>query len=281
MRGNASTPIAMLKDALVYAALTAVAFLMVFPFLWMASTSLKTLGEAFEYPPRFLPASPQWSNYSRLAEAIPMAKFLLNSVKITGLTVIGTLLSCSMAGFALSALNFPGRGALFTTTLATLMVPYQVTLIPVFILCQHLGWKDTHYPLWVPAFMGSAFGVFLLRQFFLAIPRDLYEAAMIDGCTPGGIVFRIYIPLAKPALTTLGVFTFMNSWNDLLNPLIYIDTLDKMPLTAGLSFLQSQYSSDWPMMMAGAMVSILPILAIFVFAQRTFVEGISTSGLKG
>lgn len=281
MTATFQNPATLLRHGLVYTALLVVGFLMVFPFLWMASTSLKTLGEAFAYPPSFLPANPQWRNYTRISDAIPMGMFLANSAKITGLTVIGTLLSCSLAGFALSALAFPGRGILFSATLATLMVPYQVTLIPVFIMLQYLGWKDTHYPLWVPAFFGSAFGVFLLRQFFLSIPRDLYEAALMDGCTPGDIVFRIYIPLAKPALTTLGVFIFMNSWNDLLNPLIYIDTIEKIPLTAGLSFLQTQYGSDWPLMMAGAMISILPILVIFVFAQRAFVEGISTSGMKG
>lgn len=269
------------RAAAAYTVLGIVGLLMIFPFLWMASTSLKSLGEAFAYPPTMLPQSWRWGNYARIFETVPMGPFIYNSFKLTTLNVVGVLLSCSMAAFALSRLIFPGRGLVFTGTLATLMVPYQVTLIPVFIMFQYLGWKNTHYPLWVPAFFGNAFGVFLLRQFFLSVPRDLYEAALIDGCSPGRVLFTIYIPLAKPALTTLGVFTFMNSWNDLLNPLIYIDTLEKMPLTAGLSFLQSQYGTDWPLMMAGAMISIVPILVIFFAAQRAFVEGIASSGLKG
>ncbi len=264
-----------------YTLLTVVAFLMVFPFLWMASTSLKNIGEAFEYPPAFIPRHWRFENYYRIFETVPIGPFLFNSFKITSLNMIGTLLSCSMAGFALALLQFPGKRTVFLATLGTMMVPYQVTLIPVFIMFQYFGWKDTHYPLWVPAFFGGAFGVFLLRQFFIGIPRDLYEAALVDGCSPGGIHFRIFLPLAKPALTTLGVFTFIGSWNDLLNPLIYVDTLEKMPLTAGLSFLQTQYASNWPLMMAGAMISIIPILIVFFSAQRAFVEGIATSGMKG
>jgi multiple sugar transport system permease protein len=264
-----------------YVVLSIIAFVMVFPFLWMVTTSFKSLDEAFAYPPRLMPQEWRFSNYTRLFESVPMAQFIFNSVKLTVLNVVGLLLTCSMAGFALSQLRFPGQKIIFSSTLATMMVPYQVTLIPVFILFQWFGWKDTHYPLWVPAFFGSAFGVFLLRQFFMSIPRDLYEAALIDGCHPGTILFRVYMPLAKPALATLGVFTFINSWNDLLNPLIYIDTLEKMPLTAGLSFLQTQYSSNWPLMMAGALISILPVLIVFFFAQRAFIEGIAYSGLKG
>lgn len=271
---------ARVRVGLEYTMLAIPALLMVFPFVWMALTSLKGLDEAFAYPPRLLPQGLRCSNYTEIFNAIPMTALVLNSFKLTGLTVVGALLSCSMAAFALAVLEFPGRKLLFSGTLATMMVPYQVTLIPIFILFQWIGWKDTHYPLWVPAFFGGAFGVFLLRQFFLGVPRDLYEAALVDGCSPGRILFSIYLPLARPALTTLGVFTFMASWNDLLNPLIYVDTLEKMPLTAGLSFLQGQYGSNWPMMMAGAMISIVPILVVFFAAQRSFVEGIATSGLK-
>lgn len=272
---------ALLTTVTLYVVLIGIAVLMIFPFLWMISTSVKTLDEAFVYPPRLLPSTLNIANYAKLFEAVPMGQFLLNSAKITGLTVVGVLLSCSMAAFAMARLHYPGRNVLFAAMLVTLMVPWQTTLIPVFILFQKLGWKDTQYPLWVPAFFGNAFAIFFLRQFFLGIPRDLYEAALVDGLTPGAILFRIYLPLAKPALTTLGVFTFIASWNDLLGPLIYLDTLEKMPLTAGLSFLQTQYSSNWPMMMAGAVISIAPVLAIFLAAQRVFVEGIATSGLKG
>lgn len=264
-----------------YVALLAIAALMVFPFFWMISTSFKTMSEAFVYPPRLFPSRLDWQNYRKLFEALPVGRFLFNSVKITTLNVVGVLLSSSMAAFALARLRFRGRHFLFGAALVTLMVPWQTTLIPVFILFQKLGWKDSHYPLWVPAFFGGGFAVFFLRQFFLAVPHALYEAGLVDGLTPAGILFRIYIPLSKPALTTLGVFTFIASWNDLLTPLIYIDTIEKMPLTAGLSFLQSQYSSNWPMMMAGAVVSIVPVLLVFFLSQKVFVEGIATSGLKG
>ena len=233
--------------------LAAIAFLMVFPFLWMASTSLKSFSAAFEYPPAIVPRQLHPENYTELFSpgGLPMARFFLNSVKITGLCVAGMLLSCSMGGFALSQLSFPGKRLVFAATLVTLMVPYQLTLIPVFMMFQEVGWKDTHYPLWLPAFFGGAFGVFLLRQFFLSV------------------------------LATLGVFTFMASWNDLLNPLIYIDTIEKMPLTAGLSFLQGQHGSHWPRLMAAAMVSIAPVVAIYLLAQRAFVAGVATTGLKG
>ncbi len=270
-----------LWPALAYTCLTLIALLMIFPFLWMISTSFKSMEEAFRYPPNMFPEHWHFENYRLLTKTLPVGRFFVNSIKITSLNVIGVLLSCSMAAFALARLNFPGRTLLFAAALITLMIPWQTTLIPVFILFQKLGWKDSHYPLWVPAFFGGGFAVFFLRQFFLSVPRDLYEAALVDGLTPGGVLFRIYLPLAKPALTTLGVFTFITSWNDLLSPLIYIDTLEKMPLTAGLSFLQTQYSSNWPIMMAGAVVSIIPILVIFYISQKVFVEGIATSGLKG
>ncbi|MEQ8821137.1 MAG: carbohydrate ABC transporter permease [Sumerlaeia bacterium] len=265
-----------------YFVLTVIALAMVFPFLWMVSTSLKTFSSAFAYPPTLIPEAWNWSNYTDLftKDYLPVLRFTLNSFKITGLAVLGMLLSCSMSAFAMARLNFPGRPVIFGATLVTLMVPYQLTIIPVFILFQWLGWKDTHYPLWLPTFFGGAFGVFFLRQFYISIPKDLYEAALVDGCNPFTILWRIYLPLSRPALATLGVFTFMASWNDLLNPLIYIDTLEKMPLTAGLSFLQGQFSSDWPKMMAAAMVSILPILVLYICAQKAFVSGIATTGLK-
>lgn len=272
----------MLQYSAVYLILMGIALLMIFPFLWMASTSLKSFSEAFDYPPSLLPERLQLENYTELFTEgyLPLTAFLLNSVKITTLAVAGMLISCSMAGFAMARLRFPGKGTIFAATLVTLMVPYQLTIIPVFIMFQAIGWKDTHYPLWAPMFFGGAFGVFFLRQFFISIPKDLYEAALVDGCNPFAILWRIYLPLSRPALATLGVFTFMASWNDLLNPLIYIDTLEKMPLTAGLSFLQGQYGSHWPKMMAAAMISILPILALYIGAQKAFVSGIATTGLK-
>jgi len=196
------------------------------------------------------------------------------------LSTIGQLISCSLGAFAFSVLNFRGRNVLFLALLATLMVPYQVTLIPTFILFSKLGWVGTHLPLWVPAFWGGAFGTFLLRQFYLTIPLDLAESARIDGANIFQIFRHIYLPLSKPAMATLAIFTFMWSWNDLLNPLIYVSELDQLTLTVGMSLFQNQYGGKWTLMMAAAVVSILPILLVFFLAQKYFIQGIALTGVK-
>ncbi|MGF1573644.1 MAG: carbohydrate ABC transporter permease [Sumerlaeia bacterium] len=256
------------------------AFLMVFPFIWMISTSLKTTGGAFSYPPTLIPETLKWENYTKLFTTVPMGTFLLNSVKISGLTVLGMIISSSMAAYALALLNFPGRKLLFVGMLATLMIPYQVLIIPTFILYDKMGVIDQQLTLWLPAWFGGAFYIFLLRQFYVMIPRDLYEAAMLECLSPGAILFQIYMPLSKPALATVALLTFMASWNDLLNPLVFLNTMEKFPLTAGLSFLQGQYGSDWPVMMASAVISVVPILIFFLFSQRYFIEGVANTGLK-
>jgi len=253
---------------------------MVLPFLWMLSTSFKAPGKTFVYPPEWIPDPLVWENYPNMWTALPFGKFLLNSVKIASLTTIGQLLTCSMGAYAFSVLKFRGREILFLLLIATLMIPYQVTLIPTFILFSKLGWVGTHLPLWVPAFWGGAFGTFLLRQFYLTIPIDLAESARIDGATIWQIFRHIYLPLSGPAMAALAIFTFMWSWNDLLNPLIYVTELDQLTLTIGLSFFQNQYGGKWTLMMAGAVVSILPILVIFFFAQKYFIQGIAMTGLK-
>jgi ABC-type glycerol-3-phosphate transport system permease component len=201
-------------------------------------------------------------------------------MKIASLATIGQLISCSLGAFAFSVLKFRGRDLLFLALLATLMVPYQVTLIPTFILFSKLGWVGTHLPLWVPAFWGGAFGTFLLRQFYLTIPMDLAESARIDGANIFQIFRHIYLPLSKPALATLAIFTFMWSWNDLLNPLIYVSELNQLTLTVGMSLFQNQYGGKWTLMMAAAVVSILPILIIFFMAQKYFIRGIALTGVK-
>lgn len=257
------------------------AVIMALPFIWMILTSLKTNAEVFAFPPRWLPEAPRWSNYSDVMQAMPFGWFVFNSFKIAVLAVIGQLLSCSLAAYAFARIEFVGRDALFLIVLATLMVPGVVTLIPVFILMRELGWLNTHYPLIVPNFLGSAFGIFLLRQFFLGIPSDLEDAARIDGASRFGIYRFIFLPLAKPALATLGVFVFMGAWNDLLGPIIYLVDYDKMTLTVGLAFFRGQYTTDWPLLMAGAMISVVPIIALYLVAQRYFVAGVAISGLKG
>lgn len=256
------------------------AVVMVLPFIWMVSTSFKAPGKTFVYPPEWIPDPFVWENYPEMWTALPFGRFFLNSVKISSLVTIGQLITCSMAAFAFSVLRFRGRDTVFLLLIATLMIPYQVTLIPTFILFSKVGWVGTHLPLWVPAFWGGAFGTFLLRQFYLTIPLDLAESARIDGASIWQIFRHVYVPLSGPAMAALAIFTFMWSWNDLLNPLIYVTELDQLTLTIGLSFFQNQYGGKWTLMMAGAVVSILPILVIFFFAQKYFIQGIAMTGLK-
>jgi multiple sugar transport system permease protein len=260
--------------------LMAGALTMIIPFIWMLSTSLKAPGQTFVYPPQFIPDPIVTDNYPNMWQALPFSRFFVNSLKIASLSTLGQLLTCSMGAFAFSVLKFRGRDLLFLALLATLMVPYQVTLIPTFILFSKLGWVGTHLPLWVPAFWGGAFGTFLLRQFYLGIPLDLAESARIDGANIFQIFRHIYLPLSKPAMATLAIFTFMWSWNDLLNPLIYVSKLDQLTLTIGMSLFQNQYGGKWTLMMAAAVVSILPILLIFFMAQKYFIRGIALTGVK-
>lgn len=254
---------------------------MALPFVWMFLSSLKTDPEIFVFPPRWLPETPQWSNYLDVMDSMPFNWFILNSLKIAFLTMCGQLLSCSLAAYAFARIRFPGRETLFLGWLACLMIPSQVTLIPQFLLFRSFGWLDTHYPLFVPSYFGAAFGTFLLRQFFLTIPSELEDAARIDGCSLFGIYWRIFLPLAKPALATLGVFVFMSSWNNLLGPVIYLSTYENMTLTVGLANFRGQYTTEWALLMAGAVISVIPILVIYVTAQQYFVRGVVLSGIKG
>ncbi len=263
--------------------------LMMIPFLWMVTTSLKTRAEVFALPPTILPAQPRWENYADMWTALPFGSFFVNSVKLAALNTVGQLISSSMAAFAFAALRFPFRGQLFGLLLVTLIIPFQVVLIPNFILYRLLphpfsasgNWIGTQEPLWVGAFLGGAFGTFLLRQFFLTIPRELGDAARVDGANPWQIYRHIYLPLARPALATLAIFTFMWSWNDFINPIIYLRDVKSFTLTAGLSLFQGQYVGKWPLLMAGALVSVIPMIVLFIVAQRHFVRGIALTGIKG
>jgi multiple sugar transport system permease protein len=263
--------------------------LMMAPFLWMISTSLKTRAEVFATPPTLFPVVAQWHNYPDMWNALPFGSFFVNSIKLATLNTIGQLISCSMAAFAFAVLRFRFREPLFALVLVTLIIPFQVVLVPNFVLYRLLphptsvsgNWIGTQEPLWVGAFLGGAFGTFLLRQFFLAIPRELGDAARVDGANPWHIYRYIYLPLAKPALATLAIFTFMWSWNDLIDPIIYLRDIDSLTVTAGLSLFQGQYIGRWPLLMAGALVSVLPMIVLFVVAQRHFVRGIALTGIKG
>ncbi|NLY52651.1 MAG: carbohydrate ABC transporter permease [Firmicutes bacterium] len=269
-----------IETILAYLILTLGAATMVLPFLWMVSTSLKSLSEVFVFPPTFFGERIVWQNYLRISERYPFGQFFLNSIKISAVVVFFQVFTSSMAGFAFARLKFPGRESLFALYLATLMVPFHVTLVPTFVLMRFFGWIDTHYSLILPSLV-TAFGTFLMRQFFLTIPVELEEAARIDGCTPFGIYARIFLPLSKPALATLAIFTFMGTWNDYIRPLVFINSISKMTVPLGLASMQGSYSTDWPVLMAGTVISLAPVLIAFLLAQEFFVQGITLTGLKG
>lgn len=282
----------MTRRALLYAVLIGGGVVVLVPFIWMLAISLKTRPEVFSTAPFDFPSGLHWDNYSKMWFSLPGATFgtfFYNSFLIASLVTIGQLITCSMAAYAFAVLQFRIKGPLFALILATLIIPFQVVLVPNFILYRSLPWPfsesgswiGTQLPLWVWAFFGGAFGTFLLRQFFLSIPSELADAARVDGANPWQIYRRIYLPLARPALATLAIFTFMWSWNDLLDPLIYLRDLQTYTTTVGLAFFQGEYVGNWPQMMAGALVSLLPMIALFVIAQKYFVRGIALSGLKG
>lgn len=270
-----------LKPVVVHSFLILASLIMALPFIWMVLSSLKAQPEIFIFPPRLLPRTPLWSNYIEVTKAMPFTWFTYNSLEIAILSVLGQVLSASLAAYAFARLRFPGRDIMFLVWLGCMMIPSQVTLIPQFVLFRSFGWLDTHLPLIVPSFFGSAFGTFLLRQFFLTIPMELEDAAIVDGCTRFRIYWNIMMPLAKPAIATLAVFTFMGSWNNLLGPVIYLTTYNKLTLPVGLAFFRGQYGTAWALLMAGATISVIPIIALYMFAQQYFVQGVVMSGIKG
>jgi multiple sugar transport system permease protein len=266
---------------LIYILLITVGITMLLPFLWMISTSLKAPGDIFILPPKWIPNPPQWNNYVRLFEVLPFGRFLLNSLKISSLATLGALLSCSMAAFAFARLNFPGKNLLFAIIMATMMIPFHVTLIPLFALFRQLDWLGTHRPLIVPYFFGTAFGIFLIRQFFLTIPNELMDAARMDGCTFIQVYYKIFLPLSKPALATLGIFTFLGSWNNLIGPLVYLNEVPSMTVTLGMTLLTTQSGGRWELIQAGAVISVMPMIIIFLLGQEHFIQGITRTGMKG
>lgn len=264
-----------------YAALILVALLFLFPLYWVAVTSLKTEGDVMRMPPEFFPAVLHWENYAELMSRFDFGIYAFNSFKVSILGVIGALISCSMAAFVFARMDFPGKNVLFALLMSTMMIPSQVTLIPQFLIFTRLGLMNTHLALFLPDYLARAFGVFLLRQYFLTIPKELEDAARIDGCGTFRIYGRIYLPLAKPALATLAIFTFMDDWNDLVRPVVYLNDNAKRTITVGMALLESPTATTWVLMMCGAIVSIIPLLIVYIFAQQYFVRGIATSGLKG
>ncbi|WLD95451.1 carbohydrate ABC transporter permease [Alkalihalobacillus sp. AL-G] len=269
----------MLKKGLFYFVIILGALVMIVPFVWMVSTSLKTSGATMVLPPQIIPDHVNWGNYQKVTQAFPILRFLGNSLLVATVSTIGQLILCSMAAYAFARLKFKGRDVLFLLYLATLMVPAQVTMTPQFILMKYLGWINTYEGLILPG-MFNAFGTFLLRQFFLTIPRELEEAAFMDGASHFRVYWQVILPLAKPALATLTVFAFMQSWNNFLWPLIIVSDSDMMTLPLGLSMLQGRWETDWNLMMAGVVISVLPVLSVYLFAQKYFIQGLTMGGLK-
>ena len=262
----------------VYIVLLSGVVITLLPFLWMLLTSLKTQSEAIHVPPVIFPAKPVVSNYTDVFKDVPFARMYLNTIISAVITVAAQLLFCSMAAFA--KLKFPGRDVIFVTLLAVLMVPSSFFILPQYLIIQKLGLLNTIPALFIPNLF-SAFGTFLLRQFFLSLPSDLEDAAALDGCTPFTTYWRIMLPLAKPGLVSLGILTLRFAWNDLMWPLIVNTSQEKMTLTAGLAYMQGQYQTNFPEMMAGAMMAIIPLLILFAVFQRQFIEGIALTGIKG
>ena len=266
-------------NLLIHIVLILGAVIMILPFVWMVLTSFKTLAESTQMPPKIFPESVQLSNYTEVMRLLPFDKFYINTILMLVFRVIGSVLFSAMAAYAFARLEFPGKNFLFSLVLLQMMVPGQLFIIPQFLLIQKLGLLNTVTALVIPGFV-SAFGTFLLRQFFMGIPKELEEAAKLDGCSIGGTFFRIMLPLANSGLVALGIFTALFAFKDLMWPLIVNMSIDKMTLSAGLASLQGQFSTNFPQLMAGSLLAIWPMLLIFIVFQRRFIEGIATTGGK-
>lgn len=296
-----------IRKTMSYILLSVLGISMIFPFLWMVSTSLKDPGDVFTYPPKWIPRPVRFDNYVKAWKAVPFPRGYINSIFVAIIVTAGQVFTSALAGYAFARLTFPGRDKLFLGYLATMMIPGAVTMIPVFILFRLMPeimnkitgttfWNsdlyignffvgkpigiDSYFALIAPA-MFTAYGTFMLRQFFMSIPRDLEDAAKIDGCSLFGIFWRIILPLSKPALATLCTFTFMGSWNNFMWPLIVTNSMELKTLPIMLASFQGLYTTDWTLLMAGSIIVLFPVIIVFVFNQRFFVEGIKLTGIKG
>lgn len=271
-----------LGQVLAYSALTIASVAFVLPIIWMLSTSLKPLSQLNQWPPALLPSPVVWANYPDALTFLPFGRYFLNTTIIAALSIVGTLLSCTIVAYGFARIQFPGREALFFILISTIMLPETVRLIPTFLLYNRIGWLNTYLPLVVPAFLANPFYVFLLRQFFRSIPEELADAARIDGCGEVGILGRIFVPLSGPALAVITIFTFQTAWNDFMGPLIYLNNASMRTLSLGLYyFLSFEGVTKWNQMMAAATIMVLPILLIFAFFQRYFIQGVTLTGIKG
>ena len=284
----------MSRQTLIYLILTMIAIFTIFPFLWMLSTSFKSQQAIFALPPQLMPdllfKPGMWDNYVDVLTRFNFVRYIFNSFFVATMAAIGQIVTSSLAGFAFARMEFRGKNILFAVLLSTALIPIEVSIIPEFLLGAKVfhpllepigGWMDTFAPLIIPSFMVGTFGTFLMREFFSTIPKELEEAAAIDGANMFRVYRSIFLPLSKPALTTLFLIAFINNWNELLRPVLYISDKNLRTLTMGLTSFQGTYESQWNLLLAGSVVSIAPLVIIYIFAQRYIVEGISTTGLKG
>jgi multiple sugar transport system permease protein len=260
-----------------------VSLIFVVPFYWMLITSVKTQTTVFTIPIQWFPSSLHLENYLTVANypTFPFLRFMWNSIYYSSMVTLGTVLSCAAVGYGFARLRFPGRDLLFTITVATLMIPFIVTLIPTFVIFKTLGWIGGYAPLIVPSFFGSGFFIFMMRQFFLGLPKELDDAARVDGAGEFRIFWQIMLPLVQPALLVMAIFTFTWTWQEFFQPLVYLQDASKFPLSLGLFTFRARRNTDWHLMMAGATLTTLPLVIIFFVAQRYFLEGIKLTGIKG
>ncbi len=271
-----------LHKVFVYTCLVVGTVVIMIPFFWMITTSLKKSGTEFTFPIEWLPNPPRWKNYVDGWTVLPFNRWAVNSVRISALAIAGSVISSAIVGFGFGRIRFPGRDALFMLVLATMMLPFPSVIVPLFLLFKRIGWIDTILPLTVPTFFGAnAFFIFLLRQFFRTLPLDLDDAARVDGCNTFHVFLRICLPLIRPALGIIFVFSFMHNWNDFLGPLIFLSHTTKYTLALGLRYFQSQYRVEWALMMAVSLIILTPNIVLFFLAQKYYIQGIVVSGVKG
>lgn len=268
------------RSIVTHAALILIGLLFLAPFYWLVSTALKPDTQIFKMPPVWIPHPVMWENFPKALDYIPFFQYTFNTLRICLTNVIGVTLSCSLVAYSLAKIPWKGRDVVFYSLIGTMILPGQVTMLPTFMIFKGLGWIGTILPLTVPSFFGGAFYIFLLRQFFLTLPNELSDAARIDGCSEFGIYWRVILPLAKPALATVALFTFVGNWNDFLGPLLYLNDSRTYTLSIGLQRFMGEHSAEWGMLMAASTLMVLPIVVIFFLAQKTFIRGIATTGSK-
>ncbi len=267
--------------AALFLLMVALSAMFLVPLAWLISTSLKRSGQVFIQPIQWIPRPPQWTNYLEVFRRLPFHRFIANTLFVTAMGTIGSIISALLVGFGLAKIRWPGRELLFSILVGSMMLPGIVTMIPLFIMFKQIDWVGTFYPLWVPSWFGSAFHIFLVRQYMLTLPNELNEAAKIDGAGNFAILWRIIVPLCGPAIASVAIFSFMSHYNNFMGPLIYLSENEMFTIPLGLLWFQGRFGNFWHLVMAAAFISVVPIILLFFFAQSYFIQGVQFSGLAG